>query len=62
MCVGNMPGHSFNQDCLPPDLEDCPTCHDERQKVKDIIRSQTTAADQHEQFFKQLEGSKNRFG
>jgi len=55
-------GHSFNQDCLPPDLEDCPMCHEERQKVKDIVRSQVTASDQHEQFFKQLEGSKNRFG
>lgn len=55
-------GHSYHQLCLVGDSEECTVCAEERSKVQDIIRSQQLGADQHEQFFKQLEGSPNRFG
>lgn len=57
-------GCSFNQDVLPDDTKHCVStdCEEERQKVEDILQRQAVEADNHEQFFKQLDGAQNRFG
>lgn len=59
-----MCGCSFNRDVLPDDTEHCPDpdCEEERNKVMDLVRRQGMEAENHEQFFKQLDAARNRFG
>ena len=53
--------HSFHQRCLGEQEQDCPVCAFENSKILEIKRSLEDSADQHDQFFKQLEASPDGF-
>jgi hypothetical protein len=52
-------GHSYHQSCLVGDVDECTLCSAERKKIEDIVQSQMQTAEQHEDFFRQLEKSNN---
>lgn len=54
-------GHSYHERCLQNEFE-CTACSEDRRKVMDIVQSQSQLAEQHEKFFKELDGTENRFG
>eukprot|EP01027_Heterolobosea_sp_BB2_P011996 GEZU01017408.1.p1 GENE.GEZU01017408.1~~GEZU01017408.1.p1 ORF type:complete len:1030 (+),score=311.54 GEZU01017408.1:190-3090(+) len=52
--------HSYHHRCLG-DCEECPVCEPKNRKVFEIKRNLEESAQQHEVFFKQLEGSNDGF-
>jgi hypothetical protein len=53
--------HSFHQRCLGENENECPVCTPQNRKILEIKRSLEENAGQHDQFFKQLEGSLDGF-
>lgn len=53
--------HSFHQRCLGDNERECPVCSPQNNAILDRKKAYEQSANQHEQFFKQLEGSDNGF-
>jgi len=53
--------HSFHQRCLGENESECPVCAPQNKKILEIKRSLEENVGQHDQFFKQLEGSADGF-
>lgn len=53
--------HSFHQRCLGENERECPLCAPNNRKILEIKRTLEENASQHDQFFKQLEGSADGF-
>jgi len=53
--------HSFHQRCLGENESECPSCAPQNKKILEIKRSLEENVGQHDQFFKQLEGSPDGF-
>lgn len=54
--------HSYHQSCVEDEGDyQCPLCHEENQKVTDIIRQQEQNVNVNEQFHKQLQATSDGF-
>ncbi|KAL6049387.1 Vacuolar protein sorting-associated protein 11 [Balamuthia mandrillaris] len=53
--------HSFHQRCLGENEKECPVCAPNNRKISEIKKALEENAGQHDQFFKQLEGSADGF-